>query len=327
MSIRIPSRRLGQPALKALRQPSSTHWNSTSHITRRHISNPFRRKTDEDANQKPLDISNPLLEKYLESKKQAEKKGGTPRPEPQPPTLPSKSIFSMEKPSKQEEEDMQERQDAELMALKLDPDPASRRRWERKMVIRGVRRRGRLTAPQKLMRTERQSLYKSPFLATSVKKLTKVVNQIAGKTVEEALVQLRFSKKKVAQDVFKGLEIARDEAIAGRGMGLGARNGEKGKGTEIELNNGKKKIVHDQMEMYVDQAWVGKGEYDMSPEYRARGRVNMLTHKSTSFSILLKEEATRMRISDEIKKKRENRKLWVALPDRPITAQRQYCLW
>jgi hypothetical protein len=48
---------------------------------------------------------------------------------------------------------------------------------------------------------------------------------------------------------------------------------------------------------------------------------------SPGFSFLLKEEKTRMRISDEIKKKRENRKLWVALPDRPVTAQRQYCLW
>lgn len=45
------------------------------------------------------------------------------------------------------------------------------------------------------------------------------------------------------------------------------------------------------------------------------------------FSVLLKEEKTRMRISEEIKKKRENRKLWIPLPDRPVTSQRQYCLW
>lgn len=48
---------------------------------------------------------------------------------------------------------------------------------------------------------------------------------------------------------------------------------------------------------------------------------------ATGFSVLLKEEKTRMRLSEEIKKKRDNRKLWVALPDRPITSQRQYCLW
>lgn len=34
-----------------------------------------------------------------------------------------------------------------------------------------------------------------------------------------------------------------------------------------------------------------------------------------------------MRVSEEIKKKRDNRKVWTALPDRVVTAQRQYCLW
>ena len=47
----------------------------------------------------------------------------------------------------------------------------------------------------------------------------------------------------------------------------------------------------------------------------------------TGFSVILKEEKTRMRISEEIKKKRASKKLHVALPDRPVTAQRQYCLW
>jgi hypothetical protein len=34
-----------------------------------------------------------------------------------------------------------------------------------------------------------------------------------------------------------------------------------------------------------------------------------------------------MRISEEIQKKRDARPLWTALPDRPVTTQRQYCLW
>jgi len=34
-----------------------------------------------------------------------------------------------------------------------------------------------------------------------------------------------------------------------------------------------------------------------------------------------------VRVSEEIKKKRDNRKVWTALPDRVVTAQRQYCLW
>lgn len=34
-----------------------------------------------------------------------------------------------------------------------------------------------------------------------------------------------------------------------------------------------------------------------------------------------------MRISDEMQAKREKKKVWTALPDRPVIAQKQYCLW
>jgi ribosomal protein L22 len=161
----------------------------------------------------------------------------------------------------------------------------------------------------KIARTERTSLYKSHFLPTSVKKMQKILRQIAGKTVSEALVQLRFSPKKVARDIMKGLIIAQDEAIAGRGMGLGDKQAlkkwieqrnevastlaeldettPKPKGAApqvIELKDGKKKLVKDPTEIYIDQAWCGRGEAWKSPEFRARGRVNMLTHRTTSKS-------------------------------------------
>lgn len=51
------------------------------------------------------------------------------------------------------------------------------------------------------------------------------------------------------------------------------------------------------------------------------------TDYMAEFNVTLKEEKTRMRISDEIQKKRANKPVWVALPDRPVTTQRQYCLW
>jgi ribosomal protein L22 len=168
-----------------------------------------------------------------------------------------------------------------------------------------------MTKEHKLLRTERSSIYRSTILPTSVKKLTKIMHQIAGKTVSEALVQLRFSKKKVARDVYKGLIIAQDEAIAGRGMGLGSKAAIS-RWTEqrneivtpsvadphetvpkttsvnqiIELKDGSKRKVTDPTEIYIDQAWVGKGVEWNSPEFRARGRVNMLTHRTTSTSCL-----------------------------------------
>jgi ribosomal protein L22 len=209
------------------------------------------------------------------------------------------------------------------MNMNLDPDILARQRLERKLIISGVKRHGRMTKAAKLLRTERQSLYKSHFLPTSTKKLQKVVNQIAGKTISEALVQLRFSPKKVARDVIKGLEIAQNEAIAARGMGLSGEDaavsrwnkqreatdagkakdiwdyktsheGKHGKvevekhkapyfkETTIELKHGGKKMVRDPSEIYIDQAWVGPGESWKTPEFRARGAINMLTHRTTS---------------------------------------------
>lgn len=201
--------------------------------------------------------------------------------------------------------------DRKLTSMNLDPDPEARRKLERRLVIRSLQKHGRMTKAAKLLRTERQSLYKSHFLPTSVKKLTKIMNQIAGKTVSEALVQLRFSKKKAARDVHKGLLIAQDEAIAARGMGLEDKKqalerwtkqrndqdlgivpvptGKKlremeAKNKVIELKDGTKKVVRDPTEIYVDQAWVGRGSSWKSPEFRARGQVNLLTHRTTSES-------------------------------------------
>ncbi|KAF2493563.1 ribosomal protein L22 [Lophium mytilinum] len=217
--------------------------------------------------------------------------------------------------------------DRHIAAYALDPFPAKRRAWERKRVIRTIRHRGRLSKTALLLRTERSAEYKSPFFNTSVKKLTKLANQIAGKPVAQALVQMRFSKKKVAREVLASLKMARDTAVVERGMGLGKAEGRAGESVEVEDKRGKTRVVRDRTEIYVDQAWVGRGPYSMSVMPRARGRADVLRHPKTSISFVLKEEATRIRLSDEYKKKRDNRKLWVQLPDRPITAQRQYALW
>jgi ribosomal protein L22 len=228
---------------------------------------------------------------------------------------------------------------ARLAAAKLDPDPRARILWERDMVIKSIQRRGRMSKEDKIAKTERQSLFKSIDLATTPKKMTKLTNQIAGKTVEEALVQLRFSGKRVARDIAKGLQIARDEAIAKRGMGLGSitappevkldlkrkegesdqdfearqekaeaerlkmleerllprgtfRTPKTGSPISIELKDGRRKNVYDPTEMYIDQAWAGKGIYTKSLEFRARGMTNILRHRTASkFSLPAKPSA------------------------------------
>ncbi|QSS61021.1 mitochondrial large ribosomal subunit [Histoplasma capsulatum] len=128
--------------------------------------------------------------------------------------------------------------DQDNLLRALVPFPNRRARWERKMVIRSIRRRGRLTRREEIARTERESLSKSHFFKTSVKKLMMVARQIAGKNIDDAILQMRFSPKKVAKDVKAHLELARDEAVVLHGMGLGRNRKINGKQQEPESRYG-----------------------------------------------------------------------------------------
>lgn len=152
-----------------------------------------------------------------------------------------------------DEEDNIVREDRELsrrspanMAPRLDPNPNARARWTRMMIIRNIRRRGRLTRVMRIARTERQHLSKSRFFDTSMKKLAPLARQIAGKSLDEAILQMRFSSKKAAIEVRKHLIQARNEAIVQAGMGLpnleAAEQADMTK-TKVELS-AKERIMH-----------------------------------------------------------------------------------
>lgn len=323
MTSRIPARRLGRSCVVAFR-PRSTCWVSSSRA--------FTNSSARPAEPKDVDLSNPVLEEYLAKHKPNQEKPS--RPDPTPGTLSKNTLFkkqyevpgyrkgmtpkelkALKKANAKREDKMSFQLEKDLHALQLDPQPLARRSYERKLVIRGIQKR-REGKTLRLKRTEREMVYKSQDLPTTMKKMTRLMHQIAGKTVEEALIQLRFSKKRVARDILKGLQLARDEAIVARGMGLGAavdpetakkeaalikagkmnkadkttgyladgtrRREPNEKGTLIELKDGSKKNVTDPTEMYIDQAWASKGMEHRSPEFRARGRINMLTHRSAS---------------------------------------------
>lgn len=223
---------------------------------------------------------NPLTEEYLK-RKPSNNRGGIIRGD-----ISSSSIFEDEelagpKPEAAISEKRAPR-NPEAMAAALDPDPDARRRWERKIVIKEIQREGRLTKAQQIKRQERELLSKSHLFKTSVKKLVPLARQIAGKTVEEAIVQMRFSKKKAAQDVREHLEHARNEAIVRRGMGLGSTEGNSFSPVTIQTKDGKRVKVDDPTTMYIDQAWVGRGLFGMSPDHRARGQIHMMKNPSTS---------------------------------------------
>ncbi|OJD34051.1 mitochondrial large ribosomal subunit [Diplodia corticola] len=283
---------------------------------------------------------NPLLERYLREKPTAQASG---QPQVKQGSLSSDSIFTEAEraptapaaaaaasaPKRHEAPitELYPGRDPAAMAMALHPDPRGDARWARKMVIRETKYRGRVQRAVALKRIEREQLMQSGQIKTSVKKLGMLARQIQDKPIEEAILQMRFSKKKAAKKVLEHLEYARDYAVVSRGMGLGEAQGTKGEPVEIELKDGRRKLVEDKTGIYVDQAWVGRGTYGRAWDVRARGRVNILRLPTTSISVLLKEEATRIRLSEEKQQKRANRKVWTQLPDRPIQQQRQHLLW
>ncbi|KAI5258678.1 hypothetical protein E4T42_00616 [Aureobasidium subglaciale] len=330
MSARTPSRRLLQNGgLQCLHAPSTT---TSSNLGRRSIWGFFgKRKDDSALSSRAGAASNPVLDQYLRKKPKPEGAEGLQRGD-----LAETSIFERERQVQERDEEKESKQEAagrniNAMSTVLDPHPAARERWERKMLIRDLRKGGRLTKEQFIKRTERESAGKSENIKTSVKKLGPIARQIAGKTVDDAIVQLRFSKKRAAVPVLNYLEYARDEAIVSRGMGLGQPTvADSAKPVDIRLKDGKRHTVEDPTKIYIDQAWVGRGPYGKLPEYRAKGKINILHTPWTHIGMVLKEEATRVRQyndrEDKRKKQRANN-VWVPLPDRPIQGQRQWYSW
>ncbi|KAI1809413.1 ribosomal protein L22/L17 [Poronia punctata] len=217
----------------------------------------------------------------------------------------------------------------EHMERALDPDPRWRVRYQKKKIMQSIRSGGKLSKQELIKQTEKELTSKSEILPTSTKKLVHLSHQIVGKTVEEAITQMRFSKKKMAREVKYQLEEARDMAIVSRGMGLGVPDGKTlAKPRTILTKDGKKVEVRDPTRLYVDQSWVTKGPYRGARiQYHSRGRMSFMWRPTTRIAIVLKEEKTRMRQHDERVAKEAKKAPWVHLPNRPVTAQRQYYSW
>ncbi|RPB27833.1 ribosomal protein L22 [Terfezia boudieri ATCC MYA-4762] len=183
----------------------------------------------------------------------------------------------------------------------VDPTRSATWSWPKRFAARQHRRRGRLTRQMRILQTERSHTAKSHWIKTSVKKLAPLARQISGLPLNDAIVQMRFSPKKASTDVMNLLGEARMEAMVRRGMTDG--------------------------EMFVSQAWVGRGTYEKEISHRARGRIDMLRKPYTSITVVLKENATRERIEREKREKKERKRVWVHLPNKQIYGQQQYYQW
>lgn len=182
---------------------------------------------------------------------------------------------------------------AEAAIYRTDPDPRSRTRWERKKVIQMIRRQTAgeevsdyAKRTERIAMNERQLLHKSPLLETSTKKLVMLARQIQGKTLEDAMLQMTYSKKKMAKEIKVQLEEARDLAVVSRGMGLGkAGHGGDGAKTPIKIKtkDGATLKVDDPTRLYIAEAWVGRGTpRNKRIEFKGRGRTGVIVSPATS---------------------------------------------
>ena len=159
-----------------------------------------------------------------------------------------------------------------------DPDPRWRIRYQKKKIIQMMRNADKpVTREERIRRTERELTSKSEPIPTSTKKLVHLAHQIVGKTLEDAIVQMRFSKKKMAREVRFELEEARDHAIAERGMGLGRADRRLlPKPRKIQTKDGEWLEISDPTGLYVDESWVNKGPWRGARiRHHARGRMSM----------------------------------------------------
>lgn len=110
---------------------------------------------------------------------------------------------------------------------------------------------------------DNQALAKGRMIKTSPQKLNLVAQLIRGKSVEKAMAELSFSRKRVAQNVKKVLE----SAVA---------NAENNHNLDID-------------NLVVDQAFVGKNLVMKRWRARARGRTGKIQKPFAEITIVVKE--------------------------------------
>ena len=110
---------------------------------------------------------------------------------------------------------------------------------------------------------DNEAMAKTRMLRTSPQKLNLVAAMIRGKKVDQALTDLTFSKKRIAQDVKKCLQ----SAIA---------NAENNHGLDVD-------------ELIVAEAWVGKNMVMKRGRPRARGRFGKILKPFSEITIKVRE--------------------------------------
>lgn len=142
--------------------------------------------------------------------------------------------------------------------------------------------------------------YRTANFKASPQKLNLLANQIAGKSVEDAILQMQFSPKRPAKRILSTIALARDHAIRYKGM--------------------------DESKLVVAQAWVGKGEYQRRLRIHARAKRGIMHHPQAHMALIIKERPD----ESEVLAKSKPKKKWTplgAIDNKPIYRPSKFYNW
>lgn len=150
--------------------------------------------------------------------------------------------------------------------------------------------------------------YSTTNFHISPRKLSLLANQIAGKSLNEAIKQMEFSPKQASNKIMNSLITARCHAWRYKAM-------------EAD-------------KCYIEQAWVGKGIYRKKPNYGARGRFSWLKMKKAHMKYVIKERKSVEEVEGIGRKRKlkgfnyEKKKVWTPLiEDKPIYNPTRFYNW
>ncbi|CAG8526158.1 24980_t:CDS:2 [Cetraspora pellucida] len=148
--------------------------------------------------------------------------------------------------------------------------------------------------------------YSTMNFRISPRKLRFLANQIAGKPINEAIKQMEFSHKRASRKIMNSLITARDHAWRYKMM--------------------------DADNVYIDQAFVGKGLYRKKPNYGARGRFSFLKIKKAHMKYVLKVKKPEIDLGIGNKRTAKTfkvkRKVWMPLIEKkPIYNPSRFYNW
>lgn len=150
-----------------------------------------------------------------------------------------------------------------LQSSHLRKEELDARRAEEKRIKRLLRKRWGGLDENGVEKQEHK--YSTAVFRISPRKLKLLANQISGKPIDFAIVQMQFSAKRAARRVRSTLVMARDHAVA-KGM--------------------------DPSKLLVSEAWVTKGTYFARLEIKGRARHGIMHHPQAKLNVVLRPGKT-----------------------------------